>query len=356
MQWTFCFITVLFLFACSNNQVTYQKGFPEVSSPGLTDFMTDYFMQRSRLLFNTDEYVFVEKNNPLEDEKIHYFATTKNEMEDFYMPIQEDDEPARTMKALYEKVDDLKQPVQNSLSLPTISCLENNMISVVYPENEKIFSLTELEKSIVESDELICNVTRMNSEGFIMQIDRQSTNDSFYLFALHDLSEVNLFNNDDLEQAVAEEKLVPFYSFLKNEPSDQYGSLLYNSFVDTKNHTFIQIEDEHITNQQYIYVNGGKDPLEKGPQYIQSIEHYLDGNDEMYAQFDINYKKIGKQLDFKATNDVSAGKVIYFSEDFIVLFINYNAPITGTSGSTNVLIDLQDKENPIFHVVDLDLF
>lgn len=128
MQWTFCFITVLFLFACSNNQVTYQKGFPEVSSPGLTDFMTDYFMQRSRLLFNTDEYVFVEKNNPLEDEKIHYFATTKNEMEDFYMPIQEDDEPARTMKALYEKVDDLKQPVQNSLSLPTISCLDRKSV------------------------------------------------------------------------------------------------------------------------------------------------------------------------------------------------------------------------------------
>lgn len=355
----------IFLFACGNNankggaKIDYQTGFPQDTSPALTDYMTDYFMQRSNLLFKIaeNEYVFAERNGSYKDETIDYFTFNMEEIEHFYVPVQTDDEPDQVLDQLYHQVEDIKQSVQSNLSLPNITCLNNNTLLVVSGDKERKFPLPELEESIKEDDQLICNLSRINDEGFIMQIDKRSTKDTFYFFVLHDLSKAAIFEQKDLEQAVNQGEISTFYSILKNEESDRYGQLLYNSFVDTEVNELLYIEEKHEISRdgKYIYLNGAINPLDEDTQLIQRVEDYLSGNDEVYSEFHLNYKDIAKHVDFKASGNVSIGSVVYFSEDFIVLFINYSAPITGKAGSTNVLIDLQDKENPTFYVVELGI-
>lgn len=347
-------IPFLFLFACSQ-QETYEQGFPKKESPGLSDFLASYFTQQTSLISLDDTYVFSEGNESNTDEEIEFYTIHADELKEFYAPLKEEDQTSDHLKKLFERTEDIQHIEEDDSSLPRVRCSHANTISMEYKGRERQIELQELEPSIHEEDDITCQFLKINDEGFNMQIDHQETNEAFYLFATSDLTQVDIFSSDELEDAVEREELVPFYDMLKVDPSDTYGNILYNTFVDTENHALIYIDEKHISDEKYIYIDGGKDPLEKGVQHIQLVEDYLDGSDEMLAEFDLSYKRIGKQVEFKATNDVSTGKVVYFSEDWIVLFIEYNAPVTGASGSTNVLIDLQDKENPTFYVVDLDI-
>lgn len=330
------------------------KDFQTKKSPGLSNFLASFFTQQTSLFPSGDAYVFSRGNNSSASDVIEFYILHPDEIEEFYAPLKEREQPAKHLKELFERAEDIQHIVKDNSSLPRVRC-SNTTIFMEFNENERQVELKELVPTIHAEDEITCQFRKVNDEGFLMQIDHQKTNDMFYLFATSDLSEVNILSTNELEEAVEQEELVPFYDVLKNEPTDTYGNILYNMFVDTQDHALLYIDEEHITDEKYIYINGGKDPLENGVQQIQLVEDYLDGSGEIYAEFDMNYKKMGKHVDFKATNDVSTGKVVYFSEDWIVLFIEYNAPITGTSGSTNVLIDLQDKENPTFYVVDLDI-
>src|SRR5699024_5491454 len=99
-----------------------------------------------------------------------------------------------------------------------------------------------------------------------------------------------------------------------------------------------------------------EDPLSEGKQRIQKIENYLAGNDEYDTEFELNFKQISDTLDFNSIDDVSIGKVKYFNEDVVVLFFDFKATITGTTGSTNVIIDFQEnRKNPTIYLVDLGL-
>lgn len=79
-------------------------------------------------------------------------------------------------------------------------------------------------------------------------------------------------------------------------------------------------------------------------------------SDVYEAEFSIDYEQISDTLDLKSTGSVSTGKVAYFDEDFLVLFLNFTAPFSGTSGSTNVIVDLtEDKANQAAYLVNLGL-
>lgn len=53
---------------------------------------------------------------------------------------------------------------------------------------------------------------------------------------------------------------------------------------------------------------------------------------------------------------IGLSDIVHFNEDYLILRLKFDAAITGTAGTTNVMIDLQnDKENPAYYLVDLGL-
>src|SRR5699024_2581615 len=95
---------------------------------------------------------------------------------------------------------------------------------------------------------------------------------------------------------------------------------------------------------------------EETEHIIQKTADYVEKSDETYASFALDYKAIADELGLKSSGSISIGKVVYFDEDLVILFLNFNAPVAGKAGQTNVIIDFQeDKANPTYYLVDLDI-
>src|SRR5699024_6364258 len=117
-------------------------------------------------------------------------------------------------------------------------------------------------------------------------------------------------------------------------------------------------EDDLLSRDgKYVLLNGQDRVLPEDEEItIQKTSDYLTERDEIYTSFKVDYKKLAKELGFKSSGSASIGKVVYFTEDILVLFVNFNAPIAGKAGQSNVIIDFQeDKENPTYYLVDLDI-
>lgn len=77
----------------------------------------------------------------------------------------------------------------------------------------------------------------------------------------------------------------------------------------------------------------------------------MEGNNEYYSQFELDYEGMGEEIGINSFGPDMV-KVMYLNERYAVLFVQFAGGITGTTGSTNVLVDL--KEDTIY-LVDLDL-
>lgn len=352
--WTILGTTLLLITACTSEKLHYEEGFPTEKSAGLTNFLADYFNRSYLFISKEDSYVFTGDPNLSDDGKIKFYTMYKDELEEFYEPALESSNPSTTLRNMHRRSEQIQHLVEDNPSLPRITCTDTQKVFIESLGHEKQIDLKEQDVSFHEGDKVQCLLLRVNEKGFKLQIDSRNTKEAFYLLATSDLAHVNIFTSETIENAVEQEKVTPYYDMLKDNLSDTYASILYNVYIDTQNHTLKHIDDENLTEGELIFINGDERVLEKGYQKIQYVEDYLQEKDDIYAEVFLDYKHIGNHVDFQTSDSVSIGKVIHFSKDFILLFINYNAPFVGTSGSTNVLIDIQDKENPIYYVVDLD--
>lgn len=133
------------------------------------------------------------------------------------------------------------------------------------------------------------------------------------------------------------------------------------SILDENTNTITTIKERDLLSEDgpFVYLNSyvgelpGED-LPDGVQRIQTIENYAKGNKAYEYQFNLDYSAISKQLDF-ATNRIRIARIIYFNKDYVVLHLLYKGRLIGDGGSTNVIVDLQDKKKPITYLVDLGL-
>ena len=122
----------------------------------------------------------------------------------------------------------------------------------------------------------------------------------------------------------------------------------------------VKLEIDHADalshDNQYVYLGGNEDRIEGGEQVIQKTSDYLAGKDTSSAAFTLDYKEIAEKLELDAVDEVSVGKVNYFNENYLVLFLEFKKAVVGTAGSTNVIIDFEkDWKNPTFYLTDLGI-
>ncbi|MEI3604357.1 hypothetical protein SPD48_01515 [Pseudogracilibacillus sp. SE30717A] len=357
-------IFILLLFACENHfeigekKVTYQNEFPKESSPALSEFLRSYILgYESILLFKGEAFIYSDRNMNTNSNKLTYFQHTSSQLNEYYDPIFSTDHPEKILHELFdEKKGRLHHEIEDEENkfLPDVTLDKGNVLKIKTDQKNVSFSIPEnLDKNL--SDELILNIESTNEFGFILQLENDISGEIYYFFALNDLSEMDIFQDIELTSVIEQGQLKPYYPLLKT--INESLSVIDYKIIDTKTHEVFKVESEHSFSKdyKYIYLNGRDNPLEEGVQRVQRIEDYVEGNDQYYAEFKLNYEEISDELDFNSVG-IGSANTVYFNEDLIVIHLEFDAAITGTAGSTNVIIDLQkNKDNPIFYLVDLGI-
>lgn len=368
MKITLVLICALLLFACGNDaekggkKMTYQIGFPTEDSPALSEFLrSDIWGHQSIALFEEEEtFIYSERNMNVDENKITYFQHTLSQLKEYYEPVFSSDHPDKVLYDLFHQEKQKKMKLHHEIdseeekTLPNVTLEKGNVLQIKMNQKDVSFSIPEkLEKSM--PDKLKLNIERANEDGFILHLKDEKTREVYYFFALNDLSEMDIFQDTELTGALEQEKLKSYYPILKR--INETLSYIDYKVIDTKTHEVFKVENQHFLSKdyKYIYLNGEDTPLDEGVQRIQRVEDYVKGNDQYYAAFKLNYEEISDELGFKSVG-IGLASIVYFNEDYVVLHLSYDAHITGTAGSTNVIIDLQeDKENPVFYLVDLGI-
>ncbi|MEI3614238.1 hypothetical protein [Pseudogracilibacillus sp. SO30301A] len=368
---------VLLLFACENNsgkggtQVTYRIGFPEEISPALMEFLISYSTPMYTDLFKDgDKYIYSKFNIKKTPEEIEYYTNTEEQAIKYFTPLINTDNPKNTFIDLTKKFEaEMLKTKENELVhfYPEAILEDNNTITIQTIEGEKSINLVEelAAFDLQQTDELVVSIPAANEQSFFLKINNahaEEVNQYIYVYMNQDFTNytavsgnIELFN-----ESINKGKLDSFKELVfETELNDQYTVLTdRNRVVDKKNKIIHRLNGETGFPSQdgkYIILQGKDEPLAEGVHRIQRTEDYLEENEQYYAEFELNYEEISNELDFKSVG-IGLADIVYFNEDFVILYLNFKAAITGTAGSTNVIVDFQeDRENPTIYLVDLGL-
>ncbi|MEC2075128.1 hypothetical protein [Metabacillus fastidiosus] len=378
-----CFIILLLVILSwctvnnfSSNEVptaNYVFGFPKEPSPALTEFMNVYLNKNDYLLIRDNNvFVYAKDNGSAEAKQLSYYSFSKSSLEKIYEPLLGKRDPIKKWDEIVrmkEKQLEQKELIDTKkFNLPSVILKEDNQLEITTKYKSKIISLPELlaEYGVRKSDRLIVNISEINDQFFILDIQDPSIEDAeegiLYttLFIKQDLSDfkVSELTNEDLQAALDKGELDQYKAGLKKvNDSKRYAFLFDDMIVDLEKNQIIEInENDYISNDgKYVYINGQTEELPDRAQKIQTIDNYMAGNEVYEIEYSLDYKEIAKELDF-VTSGIGSADVNYFNENYIVLRLRYNGKFVGTAGLTNVIIDFQEnKEKPTFYLVDLDL-
>lgn len=370
-------ICTLLLFACGDNkekettEVVYKTEFP-TDSPGLEQFIKDYISSdiAYHLVTENNVNVYAKKNLGSQQKRIEYIQFSDEQLKQFYDHLFESANTETDFINLRKSKESLFQPVDDKKAyhLPEITLDEGNVFDIKTSLNEKKFKLSDLlkEYDVNENDTVIFNLVAVDEDSFQIDVQVKRVEDS-------SKTDVAIFMTQDLQHTFASETYTDEFQqnivkgylqlyenlFVKIGPESRYLKAANSFGIADREENELKVinESDYLSkDSQYVYLSGNEDPLSEGKQRIQKIENYLAGNDEYDTEFELNFKQISDTLDFNSIDDVSIGKVKYFNEDVVVLFFDFKATITGTTGSTNVIIDFQEnRKNPTIYLVDLGL-
>lgn len=370
-------ICTLLLFACGDNkekettEVVYKTEFP-TDSPGLEQFIKDYISSdiAYHLVTENNVNVYAKKNLGSQQKRIEYIQFSDEQLKQFYDHLFESANTETDFINLRKSKESLFQPVDDKKAyhLPEITLDEGNVFDIKTSLNEKKFKLSDLlkEYDVNENDTVIFNLVAVDEDSFQIDVQVKRVEDS-------SKTDVAIFMTQDLQHTFASETYTDEFQqnivkgylqlyenlFVKIGPESRYLKAANSFGIADREENELKVinESDYLSkDSQYVYLSGNEDPLSEGKQRIQKIENYLAGNDEYDTEFELNFKQISDTLDFNSIDDVSIGKVKYFNEDVVVLFFDFKATITGTAGSTNVIIDFQEnRKNPTIYLVDLGL-
>lgn len=370
-------ICTLLLFACGDNkekettEVIYKTEFP-TDSPGLEQFIKDYISSdiAYHLVTENNVNVYAKKNLGSQQKRIEYIQFSDEQLKQFYDHLFESANTETDFINLRKSKESLFQPVDDKKAyhLPEITLDEGNVFDIKTSLNEKKFKLSDLlkEYDVNENDTVIFNLVAVDEDSFQIDVQVKRVEDS-------SKTDVAIFMTQDLQHTFASETYTDEFQqnivkgylqlyenlFVKIGPESRYLKAANSFGIADREENELKVinESDYLSkDSQYVYLSGNEDPLSEGKQRIQKIENYLAGNDEYDTEFELNFKQISDTLDFNSIDDVSIGKVKYFNEDVVVLFFDFKATITGTTGSTNVIIDFQEnRKNPTIYLVDLGL-
>ncbi|MEC0762641.1 hypothetical protein P8898_09810 [Bacillus haynesii] len=374
-------VVMVFLLAATGcgkddiQEVIYKKGLPEEDSRGLTEFMKSYLTGSTdqKILEVNDVTLFSTVNH--QGQAIRYFQYTQDELKEYYKPLFTAKKPKITLNKLYqiERLEKLlHHPIQDkeNYHLPAINMLSNNQLEVKTKKNKKTLDLPQLLKSygVKKSDELDINLYAVNSKCFSVVIQdfsmKNRINSTIGLFITQDLTNIEstVITKEKLQSTLSTGKLKDYYDlFTKVDKSGRDSLLFFDDMIlDKRTNQLIDIKNDYLSKDgKYVYINGAKEKetnvMPDGIQQIQTVDNYLKGNEKYEVQFKIDFKQIAKEMGFNA-GDARIANIQYFNKDYVVLYISYHGKTIGTTGSVNVLIDLQkNKKQPTAYLVDLGI-
>lgn len=368
---------VVLLYACGTekermtNEMNYKTTLPEDSS-GLELLVKDYMTSglEHHLISEDGINIYAKENLGSDEDTVEYLQFSDKQLKDYYQKEFNTSSSEINIKKLRDSTASLFESLNDETFsyLPEIKKKNDNVLDIKTEKNNESFILSEIleQYEVNNKDEIIFNLVAVDESSMQIDIENKSIDDS-------SKSDVSIFISQDLENVlviqtyteefvdhIASGEMEAFESLL--EFADKEGRFIkaVNSpvIMDTKTDEIIDINDNDIVSNdfKYVYLDGNEDPLSEGTQHIQTLGNYVDNSGTDYATYELDYAQMSDELDLQSADDVSIGNTYYFNEDFIVLFLDFKAPIAGESGSTNVIIDMQeDKENPIVYLSDLGL-
>ena len=362
-------VTVTYIFLSGEEKnVDYKIGMPDELDPGLIKFLLDEsLLIDATLLESKENYTFSSFNH--ETQKMEYYSIPERQLADYLSPIINSDEP-------YQVKDDFKNnlvedlftsPAEQLGHFPRISMADKHILTITTDVEERTFDLTDELKdfNLTSEDEFSLEIHSANEEFFELRIinkSKEGKNKFLRVYLNQELTSFTAISSyiEEFNKQVEDGNLDEFKSLIfEFELNDEHILLNDHARVFNKSKNEVQTvneEQDYLSEDgKYVYLNANNGSLTNGVQRIQKTEDYLDGNSTYYTEFEVDDKEIADQL-YIDSSGISVENIVYFNEDYLVLFLEFSGPITGSTGETNIIIDFQDdKENPTYYLVDLNI-
>ena len=381
-KWFIIVISVIILFFIGfnftseligeNSKDSYHIGMPEELDEGLIDFLLrETIPVNARLVDkNNQYYVFSLFNDEAKPMKMEYYTISNEQLLDYFSPILSSEEPDHTLRNFrtnFEK-ELFKYPDSRYEDYPEIKIQEDNVLTVVTEDAEKSFDLVERLNAynVGLEDELSLEIQSANEHSFEVYIENYNVEDQNRFLRIYMDQDLSNFTaviayNEYFNESLVDGTLDDFKNLVFNRELNDRYTLMSDQLrmFDHQNDTTVMINEgsDYISDdRKYVYVNGNDvDSRNNHTHRIQRIEDYLEGNNEYYSQFEFDYEEMSEQL---GIDSVGAGevKVLYLSEDYAVLRVRFAGAITGSPGTTNVILDFKENpEDPVIYLIDLGL-
>ena len=370
-------IIIIFGFNITNKLIgkdfndNYHIGMPDELDAGLIDFLLKESVTNAKLIRKSDDsYTYASFNNEGEPMKMEYYTFKINELADYFSTIIDSEEPANTLKEFRSNIekDLFKNPTNQYKIYPEMKLSQENNLTIRTEEGEKSFDLVEeLDHFNLKAvNTLSLNVQSANDDSLSITIknhDEEGQNKFIGMYMNQDFSNLTIVSmyQDYFHEQLEDGTLDDFkHLIFETEINNQYVLLDDKLRVYDKlnNDTFILSNGEDYIglDNKYVYINGNDFDVRYDKKHrIQRIEDYLEGNNELFAEFELDYEEMSDVL---GIDSVGAGlvNVVFMNDKYAVLHVGFSGAITGTAGSTNVIIDFQEnREDPTIYLVDLDI-
>ena len=349
----------IFLTACGSN-LSYKTEFPEDPSGEMLSLVSHLVSNHNYLLFELEDTYFFSERNLAPNESIKYYMYTEEKINNLYNDFfKETEHTPDFLNKLKEEANEnlfleVEQPKE--FSLPIVELLDDNILHVETNIAEKNYDLSELlsEYDLQSTDEIYFNVVAVNEDAFQIDIKKnEPTAPEVALFVKQDLSNIVVtqpFGNE-IELNLQEKNLSDFEGLFVGLGSDgdllktTLGNEIWNE--EEKTLTKVDANDYLSENGQFVYLQGKDLDRQGNNHYIQRIEDYLNGTNDYYARFKLDYEELGDELGIDSVGAKNVN-LKYLNDRYAVLYVTFAGAITGTTGSTNVIVDL--KEDTVFLV------
>ena len=349
---------------------TYKKGFPEEDSPGLVAYMQDHYNGNRYALIKTDNGVVYSDYFDINDEEFvkSYYLLDNEVMQKNYAPVRTEEEKSHFLWNFVQDEKIVIEPIEDlaTFDLPYIEfknhqylLIENEFINLeVDLKSEAVKKELELlKKSGQRVDIDLKSMVDGKYQLEIIEYEEEGTGrDYYYLFVDGETEEYDLVKGDDnsLENWLARDESKGLKGAIP-KADEEAGHLLLREYGSIYNNYTKEIinfhESDYLSKRgDFVYLNGDKDSIEFGKQKIQTLDDYLLGNENYYAEFRLSHSKVKKLGDIAKAASLDGMKIVYFDKDFIVYTLSHSMLISNFE-SFNFIVDLQnDKRNPDIYV------
>lgn len=239
---TLVILLTLLLCACGN-KVEYHHGLSDKPSPALNKFI-QYNLTGDldkKILNKGGTLIFADSNANGEQTAITYYQFTEEQLEDYYEPLLEANDPNKILYDLKQtdRITKLQSSIENNnrCPLPSVTIQDNNQLEIKTTENQRTIDLNEAMKDfgVINATEFIINMEAVDENNMVMTLENieklGQAREKYYFFIDQELSDfvITSLKYEEMQEIVDSNVLDPYMDVFPE--SGEYRSL-FNEFRD----------------------------------------------------------------------------------------------------------------------------